>query len=112
MCVCVGRGRRKLDFKRFQGKSLFLDLPGYRQVAWLEEELTARGAVSEGGQGEEREGVVWLVKELTSMCVCVCVCVCVCYGSFTDISDNIILSSDLGDQFPFRCEVPDYQDTE
>ena len=63
VCMCVGRGRRRLDFKRFQGKSLFLDLPGYRQVARLEEELTARGAVSErereggeGGGGRERGG--------------------------------------------------------
>lgn len=54
--MCVGRGRRRLDFKRFQGKSLFLDLPGYRQMAWLEEELTARGAVSEGERRERKGG--------------------------------------------------------
>lgn len=41
-----GRGRRRLDFKRFQGKTMFLDLPGYRHVARLEQELTSRGAVS------------------------------------------------------------------
>lgn len=47
LSILTDRGRRRLDFKRFQGKSMFLDLPGYRQVAWLEEELTARGAVSD-----------------------------------------------------------------
>ena len=47
------RGRRRLDFKRFLGKAMFLDLPGYRHAHKLEEELTARGAVSEG---EGREG--------------------------------------------------------
>ena len=44
--LCPDRGRRRLDFKRFQGKAMFLDLPGYRHVARLEEELTERGAVS------------------------------------------------------------------
>ena len=47
LSILTDRGRRRLDFKRFQGKSMFLDLPGYRQVAWLEEELTSRGAVSD-----------------------------------------------------------------
>jgi hypothetical protein len=42
-----GRGRRRLDFKRFQGKTMFLDLPGYRHVARLERELTSRGATLE-----------------------------------------------------------------
>ena len=40
------RGRRKLEFKRFLGKTMFLDLPGYRHAHLLEEELTTRGAVS------------------------------------------------------------------
>ena len=35
---------------------MFLDLPGYRHAQRLEEELTARGAVSEGKREGGREG--------------------------------------------------------
>lgn len=63
LCACSppsARGRRRLDFKRFLGKAMFLDLPGYRHAQRLEEELTARGAVSEGKREGEREGgCVW-----------------------------------------------------
>lgn len=42
------RGKRKLQFdpQPFRGKTIFLDLPGYKHVKELEQQLTARGAVS------------------------------------------------------------------
>lgn len=47
--MATSRGRRKLDFdaQRFKGKTMFLDLAGYRRISEIEYELTERGATIE-----------------------------------------------------------------
>ena len=48
--IATSRGRRKLDFdtQRFKGKTMFLDLAGYRRISEIEYELTERGGVDFG----------------------------------------------------------------
>ena len=47
--IAASRGKRKLDFdsQRFKGKTMFLDLAGYRRTPEIEHELTERGATIE-----------------------------------------------------------------
>lgn len=47
--MAASRGKRKLDFdsQRFKGKTMFLDLAGYRRTPEIERELTERGATIE-----------------------------------------------------------------